>query len=123
MRQWMVDPRFLCRQHLLGEHCEHHMFVGTINKGTSIQGYIDNNLLEPESLSCRHEELSNEMLRRGMNHKSHLPDIDFSKLNDKQRKSVIDRMGSSKVLMNKCPICRKRQYELEKEVNKIIECV
>ena len=26
MRMWMVNPRIMCRQHLLGEHVEIHMF-------------------------------------------------------------------------------------------------
>ena len=33
MRQWYVPAECMCRQHLLGEHCEHHMFVGTLKKG------------------------------------------------------------------------------------------
>lgn len=36
MRMWMVPPELMCRQHLLGEHVELHMFVGAINKGTSV---------------------------------------------------------------------------------------
>ena len=32
MRQWMVDPRLLCRKHLLGEHVENHMFIGTLKR-------------------------------------------------------------------------------------------
>ena len=45
MRMWMVDPKIMCRKHLLGEHVEHHMFVGTINKRISIVGYLRDNLL------------------------------------------------------------------------------
>lgn len=41
MRQWLVDPRCLCDKHLLGEHVEHHMFIGTLRKNKSIQGYLD----------------------------------------------------------------------------------
>ena len=36
MRMWMIDPKLLCRKHLLGEHLEIHMFVGTINKGINV---------------------------------------------------------------------------------------
>jgi hypothetical protein len=28
---WMVDPRIMCRNHLLGEHAEIHMFVWNID--------------------------------------------------------------------------------------------
>jgi hypothetical protein len=36
---WMVDPRQMCRQHLLGEHNELHMFAGTMRKGIGLAGY------------------------------------------------------------------------------------
>lgn len=72
MRMWMVDPKILCNKHLLGEHVELHMFIGSINKGRDIEGYVKNNLIEPSKLYQRHQELVNEMKRRGMNHKSEL---------------------------------------------------
>ena len=37
MRMWMVDPQIMCRQHLLGEHTEMHMFVGTLKRGPALQ--------------------------------------------------------------------------------------
>lgn len=40
MRMWKVNPKNMCRQHLLGEHVECHMFVGAILKGISLSGYI-----------------------------------------------------------------------------------
>jgi len=40
MRQWMCDPRFMCNKHLFGEHVEHHMFIGTLERKKSINGYI-----------------------------------------------------------------------------------
>jgi hypothetical protein len=62
----------MCRKHLLGEHVELHMLVGTINKGRSIEGYVNNGLCEPHHIVSRHEELVEEMLRRGYNHNSPL---------------------------------------------------
>lgn len=76
MRQWLVDPKIMCRQHLLGEHVEHHMFVGSINKGVDATGYLKTGLLDISKLRSRHEELVAEMLRRGMNHKSPLLAVD-----------------------------------------------
>ena len=102
MRMWGVDTKILCRKHLLGEHVEMHMFVGTIKKGNSIQGYIDNGLVNPALIVHRHNCLVGEMLERGYNHRSdiigldELPDIEFNKttaLND---------------LLSRCPECRKR---------------
>jgi len=28
MRMWMLNPKALCRKHLMGEHVEIHMLVG-----------------------------------------------------------------------------------------------
>jgi len=33
MRMWMVDPRLLCNQHLIGEHGEIHKFLPSFRKG------------------------------------------------------------------------------------------
>lgn len=70
MRMWLVDPRIMCRQHLLGEHVELHMLIGSLRKGTSVQGYIDDGLVDLLQIKSRHDELVVEMKRRGYNHKS-----------------------------------------------------
>jgi hypothetical protein len=67
---WGVNPRLMCRQHLLGEHVEMHMFFTTVSEGKSIRGYIENELLNPILIKSRHEELVKEMIRRGYNHQS-----------------------------------------------------
>jgi hypothetical protein len=46
MRQWLVDPKKMCRQHLLGEHCEHHMMLGSIRKKKNIDGFEELRHLE-----------------------------------------------------------------------------
>jgi len=68
MRMWMVNPKIMCRQHLLGEHVEIHMFVGTLSRGKSVKGYLEKGLLEVHNLYWRHEELVEEMKRRGTVH-------------------------------------------------------
>lgn len=78
MRMWMVDPKVMCRKHLLGEHVEMHMFLGSMLKGTSMKGYCDNNLMEPQQLKARHDALVVEMEARGYNHKSPMSQSDFS---------------------------------------------
>ena len=82
MRMWMVDPRVMCRQHLLGEHVEIHMFVGAISRGKSVKGYLEKGLLEVHNMYARHEELMEEMKRRGYNHSS---DIDEKWKNAEKR--------------------------------------
>jgi len=73
MRMWNVQTSEMCERHLLGEHVEMHMFAGTINKGKSIQGYIDKGLVEIHNIKNRHDELAEEMKKRNMNHNSPLP--------------------------------------------------
>ena len=72
---WMVEPDLLCRQHLMGEHVELHMLVGSLNKGKSVKGFIRDGLIEVQSVRDRHEQLVVEMTRRGYNHKSPLPEF------------------------------------------------
>lgn len=38
MRMWNINPRYMCRKHLLGEHVETHMLVGSLRKEKSVQG-------------------------------------------------------------------------------------
>lgn len=113
MRMWMVDPKIMCRKHLLGEHVEHHMFVGTINKKISITGYLRDNLLEPLSLLTRHAELVREMEARGYNHRSELLSVDLSGMTFEQFHTKIDREKSLAELIRRCPECRARYEETQ----------
>lgn len=106
MRMWMVDPKIMCRQHLLGEHVETHMFVGTINKNKCLAGYFDNNLLIVEKLRSRHEEIVSEMEKRGMKHKSPLPEF---VIKDIHRGGFISKELNKKELFDRCENCRKLQ--------------
>ena len=102
MRMWMLPPEIMCRKHLLGEHVEMHMLVGTLQKGISVQGYIDNQLVELEHIRERHEQLVKEMLHRGYNHKSPLPDY------PEVSGGVVDRVENLRDLAERCPDCRLR---------------
>jgi len=115
---WMVDPKIMCRQHLLGEHVEHHMFMGTIKKKKNLQGYVDNNLFEYLSLVNRHKELVFEMLNRGFKHNSELIVYDGSYLNNKIWNSKVDRIKSLKELLDRCSECRQRYMEKQNGKNK-----
>lgn len=104
MRMWMTPPETMCRKHLLGEHVELHMFVGTINKGILIEGFLTKNLLEPESLYDRHDALAAEMNRRGYAHNSPLlPVKTLDRVSN--RKIKIDRPASLAELHRRCPEC------------------
>lgn len=99
MRMWMVDPKVMCRQHLLGEHVETHMFVGTILKGKKLTGYLNNRLLETHNLRERHDELAAEMVRRGMNHKSPLLNFEI------EPQGLVCRNENLKNLLSRCERC------------------
>ena len=75
MRIWDVEPRILCRAHLLGEHRELHAAWTILTQDK--RGYAKH----PEvvrwrgklrALYLRHESLITEMARRGYNHASPL---------------------------------------------------
>lgn len=109
MRMWMVSPPILCNQHLLGEHLETHMFVGSINKQLKMDGYVKNNCLEIKSLLKRHDDLAIELERRGMKHNSPLPVIkDISYLKEEIIMYTIDKDKSLKELLNRCTQCKER---------------
>jgi len=66
----MVDPKLLCRKHLLGEHVELHMIIGCIEKDKSLKGYEVAGLIDVSQLPGRHSLLVEEMEHRGYNHNS-----------------------------------------------------
>lgn len=113
MRMWMAPVQTLCRQHLLGEHVECHMFVGTLQKDISVAGYIRDNLFEPESLRDRHNALVAEMTRRGYNHNSPLPQYSLESLTPEQLKYRIDRQDSLEDLHRRCPECKQLYIEYQ----------
>lgn len=113
MRQWHVDPRILCRQHLLGEHNEHHLMVSSIHRHHCFAGYIRNNCIELSSLKSRHDALAHEMNNRNYIHKSPLPEHDISYLPINQREYKVNSVASIIDLMERCPECKKRYDALQ----------
>lgn len=113
MRQWFVNPKLMCRQHLLGEHCEIHMFIGSMKKQINMNGYISKDLLEPKSLINRHNELIMEMERRGYNHKSPiLENMDevIGYLDKQKQNHIVNKENAKKELFNRCKLCGKEQF-------------
>lgn len=107
MRMWGVNPKYLCRKHLLGEHVEMHMFIGHILKNKSIKGFIDKKLIDVTKIKDRHDELVLEMKQRGwFCHitplKYNISDLSFKETGN------IDIDKNLKELSQRCPECRKR---------------
>lgn len=114
MRMWMVNPKILCRRHLLGEHVETHMFGGALRKKMSMLGYVQNNLFEPRSLLSRHNRLAEEMKNRGMIHKSKLRFHNSRYLPPLQRDAKVNKKSALKDLLSRCPECSKRYKSFKK---------
>lgn len=112
MRMWQVDPVFLCRQHLLGEHREMHALAGSLRLGKSIQGYIDNKLIYVPEVNKRHNDLVVEMHRRGYNHQTPLdqaPTFDH--------KNPVSATENIDELYRRCSHCRQRIDTFVKVLN------
>jgi hypothetical protein len=100
-RMWMVNPKTMCRNHLLGEHKELHQLVGTILLGRMnvVHGHAKKGQVQCRSIQSRHIELVLEMLSRGYNHQSPLPEFDFLDVGE------IDLEESDKELRRRCNKC------------------
>jgi len=119
MRMWLCDPRILCQKHLCGEHVEMHMFLGTLKKGKKIDGFLNNNLFQPRFLFQRHEDLKNEMIKRGYNHNSNMCEEECGCVLDlPQEKQYweVDKDAALKDLLSRCPECRKNFDSLSPNV-------
>lgn len=103
----MVNPKIMCRQHLFGEHVEIHMFIGTLCRGKTVKGYLEKGLLEVHSLYSRHEELVEEMKRRGYKHFS---EVDL-KWKSAEELGVVDREKNLEELIGRCSRCKSRYLE------------
>lgn len=118
MRMWMLPPEGMCRKHLLGEHVEMHMFVGSIIKNVSMKGYLKNGLLQPADLRARHDALVEEMENRGYNHNSPLKEYEpqlFTSLTGEEWDTKVDQVYNLEDLTKRCPDCAARMASLGKE--------
>jgi hypothetical protein len=109
---WMVPVEILCRKHLMGEHVETHMFLGSLQRKRKIDGFVRNNCAQPLDLLNRHDLIAEEMTSRGYNHKSPLlftPEV-LDYLPDNQIHAKVDVKPALEDLINRCSICRER-YE------------
>lgn len=103
-RMWMLGPQYLCDQHLLGEHNELHKLAGSIDAGQSLDGYLDQRIVNPRRIGERHDELAAAMADRGMNHDSPLDQPDVSDY----RASYVDLFAAEADLAERCADCRAR---------------
>jgi hypothetical protein len=116
---WGINPKLLCRQHLLGEHNEIHKHRHNFVKHHSIAKRIAPVVqIEPENMMARHDALVEEMLARGYNHNSPYEQPDLSHLSHDERYAEIDIYLSIADLINRCPECSKRISDVIAETGK-----
>jgi hypothetical protein len=106
MRVWDIDPKYLCRKHLLAEHRELHGLWNILTKHGGSGGYSRH----PETLRwvgklkalyLRHELLVREFERRGYKH--HTP-LDKRLARGKAKQDVfIDTISKQKEILRNKP--------------------
>lgn len=108
MRMWMINPKFMCDRHLLGEHGEIHKFIPTFQKAYSIKGRMDPIVqIQIDCLKDRHDRLAKEMLCRGMNHKSPIHNVpDMQRLYPEYYNFKVDKRQSVQDLSKRCIACK-----------------
>lgn len=110
MRMWMVNPKIMCNQHLLGEHVELHMIISNIRLKKSLTGWINNNCIEPLLIIIRHCNIADEMIRRGFTHQSpcdlRIDELEYLPFNEIN--AQVNDIASFRELLHRCPKCRKR---------------
>jgi len=108
MRMWGVNPRWLCNRHLLGEHGEMHKFLPTFRKRQRVdRRFTPIVQIQFKGYWERHEALVDEMLCRGMSHKSPLVDVpDFKLIYPEYYDLEIDISNSILDLKARCSVCR-----------------
>ena len=104
----MIEPRLLCKKHLIGEHGELHKFRSSFEKGYKIDKRVCPVVqIEPLKMKERHDQLVEEMKIRGYNHKSSYEQPGLSKYNPDQLNVKADLEYNIKDLAARCEVCRK----------------
>lgn len=80
------------------------MFIGALVKGKNLNGYLTNELVEFRNIFKRHDELAQEMVRRGMKHNSPLHNEFFYFYSIEK----INVEASIEELKRRCSKCKER---------------
>jgi hypothetical protein len=110
MRIWDIEPKYLCRQHLLAEHRELHGLWNILTKHGGVGGYARH----PETLRWvgkqaalfrRHEREVEEFARRGFRHLTPL-DPGLATGSVRQQKYIDTPKQQLEILKNKPCACK-----------------
>jgi len=112
-RMWAVNPKVMCTQHLLGEHREMHQVQGMVESyehaKAVMEGLAGSNAIDTTRIKERHDELVEEMLRRGYDgHSTPMESVDDTTggVGD------VDEDESLQLLLRRCPDCRERAKDV-----------
>lgn len=106
MRVWDIEPKYLCRKHLLAEHRELHGLWNILIKHNGVGGYSRH----PETLRwagkekalyLRHEGLVEEFTRRGYEH--HTPLDETLAVGSDVQDVFIDTPEQQKIILKNKP--------------------
>jgi hypothetical protein len=110
MRIWDLEPKFLCRQHLLAEHGElHALWSILVNKKKGFSKHPETLRWKGKlkALYLRHEKLVKELEKRGYSHRSPL-DLRLAKGKAKQDEYIDSISEQKRLLKEKDCQCKVR---------------
>ncbi len=114
----MIDPKFMCTQHIAGEHREIHALKGSLERTKPKYGNCEKHrknlttlakagLIELKSLKKRHEELAEHL----ENHNSEIEEVPTLKYLPKEvREGEVDREKAIHDLIDRPEACRPTGY-------------
>ena len=110
MRMWMLPPETMCRKHLLGEHVELHMLLGSLRRGKNIDGFLAGKLVDPGACSGGTRSLCSKWSGAATGHASPLDEAECETLARRYGRTGtgIDAGANAAELARRCPECAKR---------------
>lgn len=108
-RQWLAIPERMCRNHLLGEHFEAHIFVKKMEKSHSLEGFRRGSMFfGAEYVKLRHDILAEQIA----GHKTPLEITDQMRLEYPLiRPTEKDFTKSLADLLGRCTKCKWSIYD------------
>lgn len=104
---YMIDPKYMCLEHLCDEHGFIHMIQRRLSKGFRLVNFVAfSSTVEPKRLRERHDQLAAEIVRRGYSHNSPLEEPHTKDLKPYEYNARVNKYLSVEQLM-KCDKCRK----------------
>lgn len=109
-RQWLSDPRLMCKQHILGEHLEAHIFVSKMQKETSLKGFRKGSMFfGAEFVKSRHDKIA-KLLKQ-----PHKTPLFIGELEIKNypyiAPTLYDLTKSMEDLLGRCEECKRKHLD------------